>query len=97
MEQVDDVNDSVDEWVPERVGQSHLVLDLQVLTTENSHLGALLEQDLLLVWVGRVQGRVHSETGEAVEVVASNQEECRNKFASVSSWHGKLQGNLEAD
>ena len=97
MEQVDDVNDSVDEWVPERVCQSHLVLDLQVLTTENSHLGALLEQDLLLVWVGRVQGRVHSETSETVVVVASNEEEGGNKPASLRSWHGKLQGNFEAD
>ena len=97
MEQVDDMDDSVGKWNPERISQTHLEVNLQVLTSENGNLSALLEQDLLFVWMSRVQGRIHSETREAVVVVTSNEEKSGNKPASVSSWHGKLQGHFETD
>ena len=96
MEQVDDMDDSVGKWNPKRISQTHLVVNLQVLSSKNGNLSALLEQDLLFVWMSRVQGRIHSETREAMVVVASNEEESGNKLSSVSSWHGELQSNFEA-
>ena len=96
VEQVDDMDDSVGKRNPERISQTHLIINLQVLTSKNGNPSALLEQDLLFVWMSRVQGRIHSETSEAVVVVTSNEEESGNKLSSVSSWHGELQSNFEA-
>ena len=62
---------------------------------EDSHTDTLHEKNLLLVGMGRVQRRVHSETHEATIVLATDNEESRNMTLGILRRQSKIQGHLE--
>ena len=77
------MDDLVGEGFPEWVGRSESVVDDEIISPNNCNLSTLHHKHLLLVWVSRVQCRVHSEPTEHAIVVADNDEERRDQSLSI--------------
>ena len=97
MEQVDNGNSLHIEVCPEVVAGQRVV-NVDIFDAQNRHRDAFLEHDLLLLWVGAVQGRVHSETTEASPVMEADSEENAVKIGrlgGIFGWSCEFQCNLE--
>ena len=97
LEEVDNVDDSVVERNPEGVRRRQSVVDDKVISANNGDLSAFHQEHLLLVRVGRVERRVHSEPSELPVVLADDDEQSWDVSFSLLRTKCKLQSNFEAD
>ena len=55
------------------------------------------QEHLLLVWMSRVECRIHSESTEGIVVVAADDEEGWDVTLGVFAWECELQCHLETN